>query len=96
MYAIIKDENKYFWYNKRPIGRRQYHLPLGFINHDIAKKEVFYSVIIIPQVSFDQSDCSIRGQYEVILPFWDEKYHPEARFIENVNKVDVKRHHDVT
>ena len=25
---------------------RQYHLPLSFLNHDIAQKEVFYSVII--------------------------------------------------
>ena len=29
----------------------QFHLPSGFINHDIAQKEVFYSVNICPYVS---------------------------------------------
>ena len=33
----------------------------------------WYPPIIIPQVSFGQSDCSICGQYDMILPFLDEK-----------------------
>ena len=49
----------------------------------------FISHFIIPQLSFSQSDYSICGQYDVILPFLDKKYYPDARFIENVNKVDV-------
>ena len=59
---IKKIKEKYFQYNKQnktlhealgqvilPLGLPtpgQYHLPSGFINHDIAQKEVFYSVNI--------------------------------------------------
>ena len=53
-----KIKNKYFRYNKQnktllsgqvilPLGLTalgQYHLPSGFINHNIAQKEVFYPV----------------------------------------------------
>ena len=36
--------------------------------------------IIIPQVSFGQSDCIICGQYDVILPVLDKKYDSDALF----------------
>ena len=36
---------------------------------------------ILPQVHISQSDCSICGQCDVILPFLDEKYHSDALFV---------------
>ena len=36
---------------------------------------------IIPHVSFSQSDCSICGQYNIILPVLDIKYHSDALFV---------------
>ena len=38
----------------------QYHLPSGFINHDIAQKEVFYSVNI-------ESDYNYKNRAATIL-----------------------------
>ena len=45
--------------------------------------------IIIPQVSFSQSDCSICGQYDVILPFLTKKISLMPFSSWNVNKQRV-------
>ena len=44
---------------------------------------------IIPQVHISQLDFNIYGQYDVILPILNKKYHSDGRFVVNVNKVDV-------
>ena len=42
-------------------------------------------LFIIPQVSFSQSDCSICGQYDVILPVLNKKYDIDALFVLECN-----------
>ena len=41
----------------------------------------FVYIIITPQMSFGQSDCSICGQYDMILPVVNEKYHSDALLV---------------
>ena len=46
----------------------QYHLPSGFINHDIAQKEVFYSVNITCHLgSFPIVLTAVEFSFEVIF-----------------------------
>ena len=43
----------------------------------MSKSKLYY----IPQVSFGQSDCSICGQYDMILPVLNKKYHSDALLV---------------
>ena len=65
---VPEKPQEHFGLNQYSLYRYSLGLPIVGTGFILTQAKVY--LLIIPQVSFSQSDCSICGQYDVILPFF--------------------------